>query len=528
MLDTTRAAPAPTTVLLFLREMKSRCTTKKLGLQKQKCHSILKYQWSHLAIVSALYSACSLAIAQGPIPKETAAPHAISPHFFGVNIENSYSNPVPSWTDPKLERAIKETGIETVRFPGGDVSNYWDWKNGTVYSIGNASKTEDSLNAFAGLVRATGVYPLYCLNVMTLNNAVLKRANLQEAIANQVQLLDSALEMKLPVRDLELGNEFYWSSKDHDQAFPTPADYASEMNIWTADLKRVYPNANIASMASIPSSGDARTANWNGAVIGKIHDVDAVTLHRYDSILDGGIWNGTSPDVVLGKVFSDWSKIVSGEMSPMEKAHLRVWVTEFGGLKDCTTNQEFTGSWLEALYQAQMAVQFLSTASVDQMELYNVTGSTSALMFQSSQSYWDSCENKNITFKATYGDLTATGQAYALFGGALKQAKRVSPLAFPEVATIHPKTGAAYPSVTGVAMTGETNQWILLNLSGKPVTLRYPGMGQGAMESISSRSLMTKVTSEHVLTHSTHTFDGRNFVLPAYSVNRIVVKDSER
>ncbi|MBB5342063.1 hypothetical protein [Tunturibacter empetritectus] len=258
---------------------------------------------------------------------------------------------------------------------------------------------------------------------MTLNNAVLQRANLPQAMANQLQMLDAARGLNLPVEDLELGNEFSWSSPDHDKAFPTAADYVSQMNEWTANLKRTHPNAHIASVGSIPSSGDARTKNWNDAVVGKIRDVNTVTLHRYDSILDGGIRNGTSADTVLSNAFSDWAKIVSGEVNPIEKAKLRIWVTEFGGLRDCTSNAQFTGTWLEAIYQAQMAIQFLSTSSIDQIELYNATGSTSSLMFQNTSSYWNACLNKNMTFHATGGDLTATGQIYAVFGGALKQAK---------------------------------------------------------------------------------------------------------
>ena len=472
-----------------------------------------------------LCCAWSATIAQSSaVPRRTASPHTIAPHFFGVNIENSYSNPVPAWTDPKLQRAIKQVGIQTVRFPGGDVGNYWDWKSGTVYPLGKASKTQDTLNALANLTRATGTYPIYNLNVMTLDNAVLHRANLSQAIAYQLDMLNAAHGLNLPVQGLELGNEFYWSSPDHNQAFPTPSDYVSAMNEWTASLKRDFPNAKVASMASIPSSGDARTKSWNSAVVGKIRGVDAVTLHRYDSIIDGGIWNGTTADAVLSNVFSDWEKILSGEMNPIEKAKLRVWVTEFGGLKDCTSNTHFTGTWLEALYQAQMAIQFLSTPSIDQVELYNVTGNTGSLMFQNTSSYWNTCTNKNMTFHATGGDLTATGQAYALFGSALKQAKSVYPVAFPETPIVHPKSSSPYPSVSGVAFTGETNQWILINLSAKPLTMRYPGMGQGTIESLYAPSLTTIVTSEHVLTHRTNSFDGRSFVLPSFSVNRIAVK----
>lgn len=492
---------------------------------KNRRHQLVVFS-SVIATGCALLCAWSTSLAQdSALPKRTSPPHVVSPHFFGVNIENSYMNsPVLAWTDPMLQRAIKEVGIQAIRFPGGDAGNYWDWQNGTVYPLGNASTTQDTLDALFHLARATSTYPIYNLNVMTLDNAILHRGNLSQAIANQLRMLEAAHDMKLPVGDLELGNEFFWSSPDHDQAFPTAADYAAEMNQWTAGLKQAYPDAKIASVESIPSSGDARTESWNSAVIGKIHDVDAVTLHRYDNIIDGGVWDGTSPDSVLSNVFSDWEKIVSDQVKPIEETKLRTWVTEFGGLQDCTSNARFTGTWLEALYQAQMVVQFLSTPSIDQVELYNVTGSTSSLMFQNTSSYWNTCQNKDMTFLATYGDLTATGQAYALFGGALKQARSVYSLAFPDAPMVHPKSGAPYPSVTGIALMGETNQWVLINLSPKPVTLRYPEMGQGTMESLYAPSLTTVVTSEHVLTHETLVFNGSNFVLPSFSVNRIVVK----
>lgn len=475
-----------------------------------------------------LLGACAATNAvSADLPKQTSSSHPVSPHFLGVNIENSYMNPpVLSWTNLMLQRAIKEVGIQAIRFPGGDVGNYWDWQKGTVYPIGKASQTQDTLSALLDLTRANGTYPIFNLNVMTLDNAVLRRANLPQGVASQLRMLDTARGMKLPVGDLELGNEFFWSSPDHDRAFPTAVDYAKAMDEWTTRLKQAYPHAHIASVGSISSSGDARTRSWNIAVIGKIREVDAVTLHRYDSILDGGIWDGTGPDAVLSNVFTDWEKILIGEVHPIEKAKLRIWITEFGGLKDCTTQARFTGTWLEALYQSQMAIQFLSTPSIEQIELYNITGSTSSLMFQNTSSYWNSCQNKSMTFHATPGELTATGQAYALFGGALKQAKAVYAIAFPEVPLAHPKSGAPYPSVTGVALTGETNQWILLNLSSRSLTLKYPGMGQGSVESLNAPSLTTMVTSERGLVHGKHAFDGRRFVLPPFSVNRIVVKHS--
>lgn len=216
---------------------------------------------------------------------------------------------------------------------------------------------------------------------------------------------------------------------------------------------------------------------------------------------------------------------MKGEIEPIKKHGLRAWITEFGGFTDCTSDAHLTGTWLEGLYQSQMTIQFLSTATVDQIDLYNISGNTSSLVFQDSASYWDSCLSKSISFHGAPGELTATGQAYALIGNALKHADSVYPVRFPQAPLISPGApAAAYPSLTGAALTGQRNQWLLLNLGEKPLTLSYPAMGEGRIESVSAPALTTRVTSEREMTHTARPFDGERFTLAPYSVNRITIE----
>jgi hypothetical protein len=459
-------------------------------------------------------------------PQMAAPAHSLGPNFFGVNIENSYFNiPVPSWTDPAWLDAIRRVGIEAVRYPGGDAGNYWDWQTGTVYPRGSASSTSDSLADLAFLAKNTGAVPLYNLNVLTFDNALVDSSTLSSAIENQLKMLSSAHELGLPIANIELGNEFFWTGADHDAVFPTAADYASTMKLWTAKLHQEYPTAAVAAVASIPYATDDRTKTWNTAVLGKVLDARAVTLHRYEGIVDGGMYDGTTPEGVLSYAFTDWADIVKGEIEPIERHSLRAWITEFGGFSDCTSDAHLTGTWLEGLYQSQMAIQFLSTPTVDQIDLYNISGSTSSLVFQDSSSYWDSCLSKSISFRGAPGELTATGQAYSLIGNALKQANSVYPVRFPQAPLISPGAPAtAYPSLTGVALTGKLNQWLLLNLGEKPLTLSYPAMGEGQIESVSAPALTTLVTSERELTHTARPFDGERFTLAPYSVNSITIE----
>jgi len=63
----------------------------------------------------------------------------------------------------------------------------------------------------------------------------------------------------------------------------------------------------------------------------------------------------------------------------------------------------------------------------------------------------------------------------------------------------------------------------MLNLGEKPITLSYPAMGEGQIESISAAALTTLVTSERELTHTVRRFDGERFALAPYSVNSITI-----
>ncbi len=480
-----------------------------------------------LLLVTALSTFVSAADSNGSVPKKVGPVHVIGPMFWGINIENVYLNPVLSWTDPSLEAGIQKVGITSVRFPGGDAGNYWDWQQGAMYPLGGASDAQDFLADLSSLNQATGVHPLFNLNVMTYNNKLISKATLSAAMDYQIQLLQSAQALGLPVSDIELGNEFYWSEPDHNHEFPNAKDYQLTANRWASTLKQSFPNAKFASMLSIPSSGDRRTRTWNTPVLENIQGIDAVTIHRYDSIIDGGVWDGTSADAVLSLAFIDWAAILAGEVRPAEQKRLRIWVTEFGGFSDCTSNAQFTGTWLEGMYQTQMAFQFLSTASVDQVQLYNMTGSTSSLIFQNTSSYWDSCLGKTMTFNATPGDLTATGQAYALIGNALKGSSSASQVAFPEAPFIKPGVGVKpYRSATGVALSGATKQWLISNYGPEPLALHYAGMGKGTIQSLSAPSLTTIVNGEGILSNSTVPFDGESFVLPPFSLNWIVTSQN--
>jgi hypothetical protein len=486
----------------------------------------------------------SLDASQPKTPQVTST-RTLPPGFLGTNIENAYGAGF-SWTDPAVIEAIKSTKMQSVRFPGGDAANYWDWQTGAFWSAWRASESgpavPDTLTQLARLVRATGVSPVYDLNVMTIDNRIVScsdkikaaselEACLRPAIEYQIAMLQAARHSGLSIRDLELGNEFFWQSADQAKAFPNGTDYADEMNLWAQVLKGYFPDITLAAVGSVPApyAHVPETDSWNAQMLPHLKGFSAVTLHRYDGIVDGGAYEPQTAAQTLSFVFSDWATIKEHEIEAFASHGLQTWITEFGGFSDCTPTSHFSGTWVEGLYQAQMALQFLASSAITKMQIYNIAGSTGSIYFQDSSLYWNGCTDTNFSFNGTPGDLTATGQAYALISRALENARTVSEISLP-VAKYAPPTPpggwtvAPYPSATGIAVAGpKANQWVIINLVSEPLRLSYPGMGRGTMESLAGEELTTIVDKQSVLSDVTQPFDGAAFELPPYSINRLSV-----
>jgi hypothetical protein len=67
---------------------------------------------------------------------------------------------------------------------------------------------------------------------------------------------------------IELGNEFYRSLADVEQAFPTAADYAKLAVAWSVAVRELLPGVPIAVVGAFAASSnpnaDARERQWNG------------------------------------------------------------------------------------------------------------------------------------------------------------------------------------------------------------------------------------------------------------------------
>ena len=94
------------------------------------------------------------------------------------------------------------------------------------------------LSDWARLVAHANALPVFDLNLVTSH------------LSSQLAMLRRARKLGMPIRQIELGNEFYSHAPLVDRAIPTPEAYGRKATRWIAAIKRRFPRAQVAAVDS--------------------------------------------------------------------------------------------------------------------------------------------------------------------------------------------------------------------------------------------------------------------------------------
>lgn len=117
--------------------------------------------------------------------------------FSGANTNYFYSSLGPQHDE--VWQMTKELGVNLIRFPGGTVSNLYDWEKGTVTPRRSTEKRIArvvELDDFMSYCKREGVKVVYVINIFDPTEKI-------------VRLVQTIKNNKYPVIALELGNENY-------------------------------------------------------------------------------------------------------------------------------------------------------------------------------------------------------------------------------------------------------------------------------------------------------------------------------
>lgn len=241
--------------------------------------------------IAALASACHGQASYRATVKVT--PHVLNtvrPWIFGDNIEWANAGmgfllPGNGGFDENLVRELKAAGVTNLRYPGGTLSDYFDWKQAigdartpqpNPFDKGRTARPDFGPSEFVVLCRRVGIPGMITLNAGT---------GTPELAAGWVR---TCREQRVPVTAFEVGNEIYMADPNNESvpSLPiskTPEQYADFFLRTRALVDKVAPGTRLGAIGLLDTGAFAlnRHADWMKTILTRIGGrMDFIAIHN--------------------------------------------------------------------------------------------------------------------------------------------------------------------------------------------------------------------------------------------------------
>ncbi|MEM7595069.1 MAG: hypothetical protein AAF383_26825 [Cyanobacteria bacterium P01_A01_bin.83] len=467
------------------------------------------------------------------------------------------STQVEDWSDLDFIAAVQDLYAAKLRIPGGDVGNYWDWQRGGLIENADALRhkikglpaytqefnslptglpfflrfkthqyTASKLSDFLQGLNATNTEPIFVLNMLT------------SSLESQLEMLRYARDLGIEIKQVELGNKFYFDIPNYQKTFSNPRAYGLTAKAWTEAIKQEFPDAQIAIVGVVPNPDKPpRLQHWNKVMRGTVLPIaDAITLHIYNGHgLDTPpqqtdiypYFETESVPIILGEPFRNWQKLIADSNYQAIPDNKKIWITEYNLFEDIFSDDNnrpiprVAGSWTHGLYNLATSLLFLEESRIESICNHSLIESS---LFGAILNTRDSFINPaDKTMQATPMSLSATGSALSLLGQATQEMTNASPIELPLSTQLTGKNNFAYPALYGWHFSNATKQTaIVLNLSDQRESVDFSALFADSKYKYRQVSALPQDLVNHPDVFMKSSQEGNNLiVLPAYSVTLI-------
>jgi len=244
----------------------------------------------------------------------------------------------PSLANKAFRDTISSLHLKAIRYPGGNVSSFWDWQKGSFVddaSMPQKFKGKNTPNTLQNLKLL--VDEAHCDVVFTLNMVT-------KDLQDQLEMLSAAQSLNIPVKWVELGNEFTNTENPGRAKFLSAENYGKTSEQWIAAIKSRFPNAKVAVVGG-NRNYSADVKNWNNNVLNNASNADAIVAHLYPSkksVMD-------ITEINFQKLYTGFIKSFNDQ--GFNSINKNIWVTEYNinwvtGKED---TQSKANTWSQAL-----------------------------------------------------------------------------------------------------------------------------------------------------------------------------------
>lgn len=414
----------------------------------------------------------------------TSSTVSLGAGFYGVNYD--YEGAAEFKAD-NVSGLLHQLDPGTLRWPGGTGADFFDWRTGR--PTRNAKSYSFTLAELEKAYKATGATPVFDLNVLAPGN----RTN----TSNQLQMLERAQSLGIPIKYVEIGNELYGggSGGAFQAAYPSGTAYGRTVALYVKALHARFKGVQVAADGCLHPS-TPRQRRWNAEMLAAATGSgapDAVIFHDYP----GAVYKPfTSADVpfLLEGPYAALGQLDQAARSVNGKP---LWITEYNFRGPYVPRKQrqpnpVTTTYAHELYLAELGLLLPRVEHVARVDNWT------ALDGSAFGAWINPADPK----------LSPDGQAIEMIDAAGQGAASSAPISIANAPTLPD----GEPAITGQAFfgPGRPTTSVLVNLTGHgqsvPVTADIPrratyqrATGDPTQKRLVAQPLTTgRITSTHL------------------------------
>lgn len=329
---------------------------------------------------------------------------------------NAHMSDAPEWNQQNFEQTLSELHPNTLRYPGGSNSFYWDWKKGWTLSYsellpylqksnflvnGQAIKTEQEFKSltklnkkknpfwrqvnrynakapryekiadFAYAIKSQNAQAVFTLNLIT------------STVDNEIEMLKEAQKNNIKIKYIELGNEINSENLITKHFYPNAKAYADTCINWSKKILKTFPDAQIGLVGG---NKNKRLAQWNQSLVKAINnhfskqkDQFYFILHYYphfkNPVFDFNNSNDYKrliafPKMDLKQRLKWWQWNATKEFD--------TWVTEYNLIEP--QPYSINNKWIHALFTSNLISEIIEQTDAKMLHYHSI-GSTKFPVF---------------------------------------------------------------------------------------------------------------------------------------------------
>ncbi|SFQ51492.1 hypothetical protein [Parafilimonas terrae] len=300
-------------------------------------------------------------------------PRSLPLYGFNGNISKG-----PSWSNSNFRDSVVSLHLKVIRYPGGTISNFWDWRKGSLIDSMQGFKNKESNQKISSpntlkdlqlLVKQSNCDVIFTLNMLT------------STVEDQIEMLEKAKSLGIPIKWIELGNEYNNKESEGRKKFINAIEYGRTCVQWIKPIKSKFPNAQIAVVGG-NKAYSPESRKWNAMVMQnasltsnnatlKSISSTALIAHLYPlpiNVIDNSGIN-------FQKLYTEFqSEFIKGGFNTV---NTNIWITEYNilwsaGKKkgiDNSTTLKNTLKWSQTLATLLMTSECTSLSNKTQLIL---------------------------------------------------------------------------------------------------------------------------------------------------------------